>query len=109
MWVTHAYSNVGGKMPKKITYGWHTVDMVVVTIPVTKKHNIKLYIKEEWADDSKGIYPPSLDICIGDKPVTDAYIKRTPDLTIAPTGPNLAEHRMAERRTNANENATDEN
>lgn len=105
-------------MAKNITYDYHTPDMIVVTIPVTKKHNIKLYIKEDWNSDTTGIYPPSLSICIGDKPVTDAYIKgRTPNLEIAPTGANLktamelieeAEYRMAERRNDANESTSDE-
>lgn len=104
-------------MAKNLRYDWLTTDMVTVFIPVTKKHSIRIEIKEVYVSEKDGIYPPSLEIYLGERKVTDAYIKRNANQTIAPTTDNLktaielieeAEYRMAERRRNADESTTNE-
>ena len=106
-------------MANSIYFEWYTASMVRVVIPITKKHSIHLFIKENGMEHTSDLYPPELEIMLAGKSVTDVYIKgRTPDKVIAPTGINLktaidlieeAEYRMAERREeNADETITDE-
>ena len=104
-------------MGKPCTWDFITTETMEVEIPVTKRHKIKLNLKDRWIDGNAGIYPPSLEIFCGVNMVTDLYIKRNANQVIAPTADNIktaielieeAEYRMKERRQDANESITDE-
>lgn len=104
-------------MIKNIRWDYLTAETLEITIPVTKKHTIKLHVKDQWVDQKSGIYPPSLEIYCAGKMVTDCYIKRNAGTEISPNVINLqtalqvieeAEYRMAERRQDANESTSDE-
>jgi hypothetical protein len=94
-------------MAKLITWDYLTTETIEVYIPVTKRHSVKLIIKDHWVDPKMGIYPVSLDIFCGEKMVTDLYVERNVGDDIKPTAMNLktaielieeAEYRMKERR-----------